>query len=263
MTFIAPNTKACEDVGIGYAYMPGSDSWIRAAFADLPVFKHKIGHNFGLDHANRIISPSNEQASDDTTPMGGCVRCNFNSVEQLRLGWSRALSLVNWASFTGSTVVNLPALSDAGTFRDLGVVQIRLAIPGDPGVPKEPTRYVYVSYRVTKNQDSGLPERHSMATIVHGFHGESWLLAWLKNGQAYVNTANMMVVRQEFSDVNQAKVTVCKWITAQSECGTFSTFERIPGATGAEEATHKWHDCKLHQHARTNTTAIDLRTNGR
>lgn len=173
---------------------------------------------------------------DDTTPMGYCPRCIYSAVDQLRLGWSRALPVVDWALFSGSTAVNLPALSDAAAFQRLGVVQIRLSNPSDPGVPGELTRHIWLSYRVTKNQDASLPEEYSMATSVHGYNDDAWLLAWPKTGQAYVNAANKMVVRQDAGDVNTARVTLCKWVTVQSECGTFSSFERSRVAAASLEA---------------------------
>lgn len=163
---------------------------------------------------------------DGTTPMGFCPRCIYSSVDQLRMGWSRALPVVDWTMFTGTTILILPALSDAAAFRDLGVVQIRLTTPTDPGVPGGTTSHIYLSYRVAKNQDLSLPAKYSQATSVHGFNGDTWLLAWPKNGQAYVNTANKMVVRQDSGDSTSARVMLCKWVSAQSECGTFGTFVR-------------------------------------
>jgi hypothetical protein len=167
--------------------------------------------------------------------MGFCKRCIYNSIDQLGLGWSRALAVVDWATYTGSATVNLLALSDAIAYREFGVVQIRLATPTEPGVPGGSARNIYLSYRVKKNQDVGLPEIYNQATSVHAENGDSWLLAWPKTGQAYVNTANMMVVCQDFGDANIARVTLCKWVFAQNECGSFATFERsIVRAASAE-----------------------------
>jgi hypothetical protein len=112
--------------------------------------------------------------------MGFCPRCIYNAVDQMRMGWSRALLVVDWSMFTGTTILNLPALSDTAAFRDLGVVQIRLSSPSDPGVPGSTTSHIYLSYRVAKNQDLSLTDKYSMATSVHGFNGETWLLAWPK-----------------------------------------------------------------------------------
>lgn len=169
--------------------------------------------------------------------MGGyCQACLYNAVHQLQLGWSRALPVVDWAIFTGSTVVTLLALSDVAAFTELGVVQIRLAVPSEPGVPGGVTNEIYLSYRVTKNQDTTLPEECSEATSVHAYDGNTWFLAWPKIGHAYVNTANKMVVRQDFGDANQARVTLCKWARAQTECGEFTTFERSRVAVAPQGA---------------------------
>lgn len=173
---------------------------------------------------------------DDTTPMGFCPRCIYNAVDQMRLGWSRALPVVDWSMFTGTTILNLPALSDTAAFRDLGVVHIRLSSPSDPGVPGSTTSHIYLSYRAAKNHDISLPDKYSMATSVHGFNGETWLLAWPKTTQAYVNTANKMVVRQDAGDASSARGTLCKWVTAQSECGTFTTFVRSSISAASVEA---------------------------
>lgn len=66
---------------------------------------------------------------DDTTPMGFCPRCIYNAVDQMRMGWLRALPVVDWSMFTGTTILNLPALSDTAAFRDLGVVQTVCLLP--------------------------------------------------------------------------------------------------------------------------------------
>ncbi|WIA36026.1 hypothetical protein OEZ86_007387 [Tetradesmus obliquus] len=237
-SFIAPKTPACDAKQyVGYAYY--NSTWIRNDGArGVFIFKHEIGHNFGFGHSGRIIPPAEEQLYGDfSSPMGGyCQACLYNAVHQLQLGWSRALPVVDWAIFTGSTVVTLLALSDVAAFTELGVVQIRLAVPSDPGVPGGVTSEIYLSYRVTKNQDATLPEECSEATSVHAYDGNTWFLAWPKAGQAYVNTANKMVVRQDFGDANQARVTLCKWVRAQNECGEFTTFERSRVAVAPQGA---------------------------
>lgn len=189
---------------------------------------------------------------DGSTPMGFCTKCIYSSIDQLRLGWSRALPPVDWALFNGSSTVTLPALTDAAAFRDLGVVQIRLSNPTEPGVPGGRANTIYLSYRVKKAQDDALPDKYSQATSVHASNGDSWILAWPKTGQAYVNTANKMVIRQDSGDANQARVTICKWVTAQRDCGQFATFVRssISAASAGEEGPvdreayygkHTWH----------------------
>lgn len=154
--------------------------------------------------------------------MGFCKRCIYNSVDQLLLGWSRVSQLINWETFQGSTTVTIPALSD----NRLGVVQIRLALPVEPGVPNGVTRNLYLSYRVKKNQDIDMPDKYNLATSVHAENGNSWILAWPKTGQAYVNTANQMVVRQDFGNTNEAHVTICKWVVTETECGSFGVYAK-------------------------------------
>lgn len=188
-----------------------------AQIEDLNGFKHELGHSLGLPHTGRVNN--DDGVGDNTTPMGYCPRCIYNSIDQLRLGWSRALPIVDWSTISGTSQVKLPALSDLAAYNELGVVVIRLQDQTEPAVPGGNTRYIYVSYRVTKGQDKDLPPKYDgSATFVHGGNSLTWILGWVKDGQAYVNTPNRMLIRQDSSNVTEARITICKWVTASSEC---------------------------------------------
>jgi hypothetical protein len=45
-----------------------------------------------------------------------------------------------------------------------------------------------------------------------------------------------MAVRQDAGDANSSRVTLCKWVTAQSECGTLTTFVRSSISAALVEA---------------------------
>jgi hypothetical protein len=169
-----------------------------------------------------------QEYGDITSPQGSYAaeRALYNGVELLRLGWRRAMPIIDWATFSGSTTYTLPALVDVG-YSDPSVITIRLESPDVPGVKGGLAPDIYLSYRVAKGQDVGLTSEpgYNQATSVHAFDGKStWHLAWPSTGQAYINTANRMLVSQESGTTTEARVKICKWVAGQAECGTFNTF---------------------------------------
>lgn len=179
---------------------------------------------------------------DHTTPMGFCHRCIYNSIDQLRLGWSRSLAVIDWSSFSGTSEVTLPAMSAVASVRDLQAVVIRLQNPRNVGVPSGLMQEIYLSYKVAANQDQGLPAMYSATTHVHAVDastGDSWILAWLSTPRiCYINLANRMAISQLRNSPRSAVVSICKYVGSSSECGECaSPFVATNSLGAASEST--------------------------
>jgi chitodextrinase len=67
---LAPGATSCGWAGL--AYLPGTQSWVRAEYDDLRVSGHELGHNFGTHHSNSYSCSENGTA----VPLSTAANCS-------------------------------------------------------------------------------------------------------------------------------------------------------------------------------------------
>ena len=199
-------------------------AFLRADYAlDIATYKHQLGHALFLSHA----SMAGNERGDPTDPMGYCEYCLFNGPHLLRLGWAFTIAVLNRGNFPAgrSTVFTVPAAVDARA----SVLQ--LYIDWDPYGRLD---NLFVTYRVAKKQDIGLPNGFNETVLVHRqilATDDTTLLASLSTGQSYHNTQDKVVIAKVSGGSEQAQVQVCRYQSSVAECGTAGGGAAIVAAT--------------------------------
>eukprot|EP00775_Hariotina_reticulata_P009046 gene9046-9217_t len=243
---IAPGTEKCR---ANYApvagFAAGSGVFLHGwSSLDISTVKHELGHVQGLGHANWINKYNKfEEYGDLSTPMGiSCGNCHFSAPELVQLGWAAPFQggVVHWSTVKPGTKLTFalsPLADDAGKSIITVFMQFDPSGTSLSSLKTGTTQELYLSYRVAKGQDNGLPNRYSQATNVHTVQrlgattGNILLVAWLKTGWAFIDHSSQLVVYQASGDESTASVVLCRYTNVPRDCGdSFVDFSTVPEA---------------------------------
>jgi hypothetical protein len=146
--------------------------------------------------------------------MGNCDYCLFNGPHMLRLTWAIPLAVLNRENFPQGrkSTFTVPAAVDARA----SVLQ--LYIDWDPHGRLD---NLFVTYRVAKKQDFGLPPGFNETVLVHRqvwATDDTTLLAALATGKSYHNPQDRVLIEKVSGDQDAAQVHVCRYESAVGEC---------------------------------------------
>ena len=193
----------------------------------LNIFKHELGHSLDLPHSSRWHDGANDEYGDSSTPMGNCQRCAYAAPHLLQLGWAQPLVMLSSAELRPGVHVPLvlPALVDAP--RSVAVIKVdwnlseaQAQVPAGQYAPLGPSPHLFLSFRIAKGQDIGLPQDFNRAISVHSVASRgsnSYLEAALKGGQVWESPAlgGLVVVA---ADNGGGGVSVCRFRASLKEC---------------------------------------------
>lgn len=106
-------------------------------------------------------------------------------------------------------------------------------------------REIYLSYRVAKGQDDHLAWNLDWATSIYAELstpyrsygvGETYVLAWLRDGQGFVDRANQLVVLQVASSNSFGQIVLCRYTSTPAECGSFQEFTETSRVVSGSQA---------------------------
>lgn len=186
---LAPSTPACRTAFTGVARFAAGDLMAAAPGGivnDENLYKHELGrpcrHLIGLPHSGFVSRKDNKYDAygDLSMPMGisgeGCL---YSGPEMIRLGWATPAAaavgsaVVPWSSVQAGTTFKftLTALADnpSGSAAT-AVVMLPLPDASSTAWPSNFGYSLYLTYRVAKKMDSGLPQEFHMATSLHTHH---------------------------------------------------------------------------------------------
>lgn len=219
----------------------GNEVYINGKFVADPnnylnVFKHENGHSIGLPHASTWTNGANNEYGDGSSPMGYCQRCAYVAPTMLQLGWSSTVASIRGSDLNpgGTLRYMLPALT--GTPKSVVQIFVDWTRPNGGANGSRPvgdTPSIFLSYRVAKGQDIGLPAAFDRAVSVHSVAtggGNTYLEAALMGGNAWHDDNFNLVVAAEVTPsipsatatgpVDGVHVRVCRYVTSVLECGS-------------------------------------------
>ncbi|KAG2423672.1 hypothetical protein HYH02_015287 [Chlamydomonas schloesseri] len=188
-----PNRQACDWPGMASVGCDTScNTWINQMSptnVDVQVLFQELGHNIGLQHANRWIDGVNQEYEDFTDPMGtGWVENDdfqnktmicLGAAEAYKAGWALPAASFNLTEdlVPGSPVtVTIPSMHVTDTnFLYINVTSLPPFKPSWPGnaQPLNRTHQLFISYRVRQPApgfDSGLTPEMSKKVYVHNYN---------------------------------------------------------------------------------------------
>lgn len=191
----------------------------------LNVFKHEMGHSLGLPHSSTwdAVQQTTQEYNDGSTPMGYCQRCSYVAPHLLYLGWSRAIANLTSAQLAPGTPLTyqLPALLDSVANTVAVHVDWPLVVPPGSLRPLGSAPSVFLSFRIARGQDAGLPARFDRAVSIHTVASEganTYLEGTVGAGASWSDPVLRLVVRMLSQSGSMASISVCRFTSSASEC---------------------------------------------
>ena len=141
-------------ISTGDGTVSASMSWIVAAYFNLRVTGHELGHNLGVWHANAwecgtvsVRGSCTSAEYGDIYDIMGTSIGHFNAYHKEAFGW---FDTANVQTVSSNTTVTLEPIESAST--NIQIVKI----PKDKDANGNPTSYYYLEYRQPIGFDAGL-----------------------------------------------------------------------------------------------------------